>query len=149
MENFDGLQFKHKYRCSQIYDWNIFFRPLSHRVYLHQCITNDILLFILARMMISTVGKRPKIDSSWVVNEAQSKHQTYELSTQIRFLCFLECWRILIEHQKEYPIKLKFWCLAKIFCKFLDTILNRIRWLRWSKHGGFPLGGIGIYEKKR
>ena len=129
-ENFDGLQFQHKSRCSEISNWNIFFRPLSHRMYLHQCISNDILLFILAWMMIGTVGKRPKIDSSRVVHEAQSKHQICKLSTQIRFLCFLECWRILFEHQKEYLIKLKFWCLEKMFTKILHTILNRIRWER-------------------
>ena len=134
--NFDGLQFQHEYRCSQIYDWHIFFRPLSHRMYLHQCISNDILLFILAWMMIGTVGKRPKIDSSRVVNEAQSKHQTCKLSTQIRFLCFLECWRILFEHQKGYSIKLKFWCLEKISCKFPHTILNQVL----GKKGG---GGKG------
>ena len=125
--NFDGLQFQHNYRCSQIYDWNIFLRPLRHRMHLHQCISNAILLFILASIAIGTVGKSPKIDSSWIVNEAQSKHQTCELSTQIRFLCFLECWRILFEHQKEYLIKLKFWCLEKNFTKILHTILNRIR----------------------
>ena len=95
-------------------------------MYLHQYISNDIELFILAWMAIGTVGKRPKIDLSWVVNEAQSKHQTCELSTQIKFLCFLECWRILFEHQKEYLIKLKFWCLEKLFTKILHTILNRI-----------------------
>ena len=133
--NFDGLQFQHNYRCSQIYDWNIFLRPLRHRMHLHQCISNAILLFILASIAIGTVGKSPKIDSSWIVNEAQSKHQTCELSTQIRFLCFLECWRILFEHQKEYLIKLKFWCLEKIFIKILHTILNRI-----TGKGVYPIG---------
>ena len=95
-------------------------------MYLHQYISNDIELFILAWMAIGTVGKKPKIDMRWVVNDAQSKHQTCELSTQIKFLCFLECWRILFEHQKEYLIKLKFWCLEKKIHKILHTILNRI-----------------------